>query len=317
MYKLVWRFLSIIALLSFSTAAFGLEIQFKKNAAVKGNIVTLGDVAAVLPAHAAATPVGVVLSRAPAPGAKLTLKAADIKKYLIKENPDLAGAEWSGSRKIEVKRTAVLIDEQRIKNILADFINDQQAFFPQAELRVKNVNMSRSFYLPEGDLDAEIIPSDPSVLKSRRFTLIFRINGRVEKNIAVRGAVEALAPVVVAARNMRRGEIVKARDIIIARVDLADFGNLFFSPENVVGKEVKRLIRRGRPFDHAVLEAPPVIRRGELVTIAARKGMLTITARGIARADGREGELIHVSNSNSKKEVICKVDAPGLVVVDF
>ena len=42
-----------------------------------------------------------------------------------------------------------------------------------------------------------------------------------------------------------------------------------------------------------------------------------LTAAGEAKQDGRTGEAIRVMNSNSRKEILCQVVAPGLVKVEF
>ena len=65
------------------------------------------------------------------------------------------------------------------------------------------------------------------------------------------------------------------------------------------------------------MEFPPLIKRGDIVSIVVRKGTLTVTAEGIARHDGKEGTWIKVRNTSSKKEILCKVKAPGLVEVEI
>ncbi len=80
---------------------------------------------------------------------------------------------------------------------------------------------------------------------------------------------------------------------------------------------MKRSIRLGDPLQRNQIEFPPVVKRGERVVIQAVGRGLTLTAAGEARQDGRSGESIRVMNSGSRKEVVCRVIAPGLVKVEF
>jgi flagella basal body P-ring formation protein FlgA len=76
-------------------------------------------------------------------------------------------------------------------------------------------------------------------------------------------------------------------------------------------------VRHGYPFDRLAVELPPIIRRGELVTIFVRKGPLLVTAKGMARHDAIQGAMVKVLNRNSKKEILCRADGPGLVQVEL
>ena len=66
-----------------------------------------------------------------------------------------------------------------------------------------------------------------------------------------------------------------------------------------------------------MVDFPPLVKRGEIITIAAVNGGLKITATGIAKSNGQEGDTIRVKNSGSGKEILCKVIGPGLAAVEF
>jgi flagella basal body P-ring formation protein FlgA len=60
-----------------------------------------------------------------------------------------------------------------------------------------------------------------------------------------------------------------------------------------------------------------MVKRGEMVTITASKGTLTVTARGLAQENGAEDDTIRVKNINSQKEIFCRVTAPSSVEVEL
>lgn len=212
---------------------------------------------------------------------------------------------------------SIVVDQAQVREILENYLKANRDFLPAGKVRFKRVNLPQPIKLPAGELDVEVIPSDPSILKSSRFTLLFRVNGRVKKNIVVRGEIEVVAPVVVAAADLRRGDLIGANDVKLARMNLADLRNPALDPREVIGMQLKRSVRQGKPINIRTIEAPPIIHRGDLVTITVRKGSLTVTAKGIAGHDAKKGSTIKVRNSSSNKEVLCKVVAPGRVQVEI
>ena len=115
--------------------------------------------------------------------------------------------------------------------------------------------------------------------------------------------------------DLRRGSIIQDNDIHMAPLDITDVRNPCFNLDEVIGKKVKRTVRRGQALDRRTIEFPPMIHRGELVTLIARKGALTVTARGVAKHDAKKDAMIKIQNNNSQKEIIGRVSAPGLVMV--
>lgn len=310
--------LTLLLLSVFATTAFGLRIDLKPKAKVRGEMITLGDVATIRPDSSEARQLaGQALLRAPDPGERTVLSAEAIRSYFSRNHAQMDRCSWGGAGQVAVERVGITIGPDAIRHYLDQFIHEKQNLLPQAEIRFKNLSLPLPFVLPKGKLRVEVVPSDPGILHSRRFTLIFRVDGRVEKNIAVGAELEAIAPVVVAAGDLRRGRILRPRDVNLAKLDLSTLHDPCFSLKSVIGKKLQRSVRLGRPFHGRDVVAPAVVRRGQLVTITARKGSLCVTARGIARQNGAQGAMIKVLNSTSRKEILCQVSAPGRVKVEF
>jgi flagella basal body P-ring formation protein FlgA len=232
----------------------------------------------------------------------------------------LTGIESAASaqnRGFEMGTASAVVEPESIRQYLDDFIRSRQGDLPQAEIRFKNLNLPAPFSLPPGKLEVEVIPADPQIVTSRRFTMIFRVDGRVEKNIAIRAELEAIAPVVVAAGDLGRGAILSARDLNVVETDLVGLRNPCFDPEELVGKKLRQTVRLGAPIDRIQVDFPPLIKRGQAVTINLLQGRLLLTAIGEAQQDGREGETIRVRNNSSRKEVLCRVTSTGQVQVEF
>lgn len=225
-------------------------------------------------------------------------------------------ATVSGADK-PVQENTVTVTENMVRQILDNYIARNKEFLPQGEIRFKQIYLPQPFKLPKGDLKVEVIPSDPSIIKSRSFTMLFRINNRVEKNIVIRGELEAIAPVVVATGDLQRNAVIEADDVQLVKFNINDLRNPTFDLQDVIGMRLKRSVRQGNPIDNNLIDYPPIIHRNEVVTITVRKGALTITARGVAREDAKKGATIRVRNTDSEKEILCKVIAPGHVQVEI
>ncbi len=298
--------------------AGALQIQFKKSVEVQGATVSLGQIASITP-DSLYTPLltDMVVFRSLKAGEEIVLKAASIKTLIEKKKTGLSGVAWSGPRETRVSRDAMVVDQYAIEKILNDYIKKHEHQLPDSDVYFKKVESVRPVILPVGKLDVEVIPSDPSILRSRSFSLIFKVDDQLEKNISVRCIIEAIAPVAVAARDLRRGRIIAVKDVLTAKVDIASLKRPYMSVDELVGKRIRRSVKQGKLFYQAMVDTPPMIRRGEVVTMAARKGILLVTAKGIAQHDGRENEMIRVRNSSSRKEIIGRVMEPGLVTVVF
>ena len=232
---------------------------------------------------------------------------------------------WSGgspalAREFPVRAAAdggARIDQARIRGLLETFLAVRAESLPLARIRFKAVENIKPFMLPAGNATCEIVPSDPGVIASRRFSLIFRVDGRVKANLAVRTELEVIAPVAVAALDLPRGAVIAAGDVYMAERNLSSLREPYLEAESLVGKRVRRALRAGAVLQKGLLETPPVVRRGDLVTMTVRSGGLLLTAQGAARQNGITGETIRVRNSSSKKDVLCQVVGPGQVSVEM
>ncbi len=211
----------------------------------------------------------------------------------------------------------VTVPPERVRAFLVDYLESKKDFLPQARIGFRSLNLPAAFKVPAGKLTCEIIPSDPQILNSRRFSMIFRVDGEVVNNTSVRGELEAIAPVVVAAGELKRGTILSSFDLNMAEVDLTKVRHPCFDAAELVGKKLKRSTDLGEPIDRQEIEFPPLIKRGDLVTITASRGALILTATGVARENGHAGQTISVRNNRSQKDILGKVVNPGAVEVEF
>lgn len=211
----------------------------------------------------------------------------------------------------------VKIGDVEMRKVLSTYLQKQQQRYPQTELRLRDIQSVAPFEVEAGRLRWEITPSSPRLLDSRRFNLILRSDGKVVKNMTLSVDLEALAPVAIAADDLPRGAILNPEDLSMVTMDLSKLRSPCLDAQDLIGKKLRRSIRMGAPFVHTSVETPPLIKRGDMVTITANKGTLTVTARGLAQENGAADDTIRVKNINSQKEIFCRVTAPSAVEVEL
>lgn len=101
-------------------------------------------------------------------------------------------------------------------------------------------------------------------------------------------------------------------------LDLANVpANVLCDPDAAIGKRTKKAIGAQTPLRANSVELPPLVKRGDLVTIIAESQSLKITTLGQVKKKGRKGERIPVINLDSKKILHAVVVDTNTVKVDF
>ena len=312
------RFLIILLVLfGLPGTSSALEITFMPNAQIEDSVIKLGDVAT----FDEQTPIASALAtqtvgQAPNPGNTLILRSQNIKQYLLSNRPSIGdGIDWNGSPTVKVMRQGVVIGAEKIQSIIADYISSNSKNLPKADIRFNPDPLPTPFTIPKGDLTHEVIPSNAGILGSSSISIIFKVDNNVVKNISIRGKLEALAKIVVAAEPLKKGLILKPQHLKNAVVDINEIPNPEIDTKQLLGMQLTKNINTGGPVVAASVEAVPVVRRGQKVKIIAESGTLQLTATGLAQSDGKIDQMIKVQNIQSNKIVFARVASPGIVEV--
>lgn len=320
--KTGWIFLLMTWLvLGFVSPCHALDIVFRSAATVSGPSVTLADIADFTnrseQPETATTLAGQIVVASPDAGEKIILDTHGISHKLSQGVTDPDSIQWSGAKTVTVSRQGVTITPKIVQKIIDGFLAEHSKELSGVTCSFTPTDPPSAFIVPTGDLRWEVTPSNPSIIGSSRFALIGRIDGQVIKNFSVRGTLKAMAPVVVATANLQRDDLITDAQIRLEPMDISALRTPCLSKDQVIGKKVLRAIKSGTAIELANVEFPPVVKKGALVKILAQKNGIELTATGVAKTDGKEGEIIKVKNVSSEKEIFCRVTAPGLVEVQI
>lgn len=128
--------------------------------------------------------------------------------------------------------------------------------------------------------------------------------------------VETLRPVLALRHSLDRGRILGPDDLEFVTVDTDRLVRGYYADvDSVAGHTLKRSAAGGTILTHALVQEPPVIQRGQRVSLVSSGSGIAVQAPGEALADARIGDRLHVRNLSSGKTVQGIARSSGTVEV--
>lgn len=190
--------------------------------------------------------------------------------------------------------------------------------------RVKDVQVvvldpSDPVATPSGVMDLQVLPAiNEERLGRHTFQVVVTTNGKPWRTIEVLADVTATIDAVVTNRLFRAEEILDATDLKTVRTRIYQLNHPFVTDrEEVVGKSAARPLPADMPLRQAFVKTPFLVKKGDRVTIEAKRGGLSIHTYGVTKASGHVGQTVMVANLDSGRELRAKIVAPGIVQVEF
>lgn len=113
---------------------------------------------------------------------------------------------------------------------------------------------------------------------------------------------------------LERGELLQASSLALEEREINDnSGGQFDSVSSLEGYTAKRSIPRGKVLTRMMLEAPKLVRKGQVVVIEAGTDAFSVRTDGTALTDGGLGDIIKVKNNQSGRVVEGAVAGEGRI----
>lgn len=179
------------------------------------------------------------------------------------------------------------------------------------EVRVEPVKWRRELLLPSGEVIVEARTRDGKAPQgSSLIEVRFLVDGQEATHKTVSTKIEVVGTLCQAARQIDRGEVLSQSDLIEKRGALTRGA---MPCAQLIGQSARSRISMDAVIGERMVEPPRLVKRGERVTITYVSGALRISTRGEALQDGVKGEMINVTNQDSKKVIRGFVEGPGQV----
>lgn len=128
-----------------------------------------------------------------------------------------------------------------------------------------------------------------------------------------RVTVSVRRTVAVSSVSFRRGETVRPESLTIEERWIAP--GLRPAPSgSVAGTVVRTRIEAGEVIEGKDIEAPLVMKKGDLIDVYCVYGTVSIRAVARAMGNGRTGETVRLQSPESKRSFLARIDGPGRAV---
>jgi flagella basal body P-ring formation protein FlgA len=294
-------------------------VAVMEEAWIKGEKVYLKDIASIEGTARLQERLGeIYVGYAPGPAKHKTLRGSWIESKIRSKRWLPANTTVSTPESVRINRTWQSIQEKRFSELFNGYIA-RQLKAREADFRVSRFKVIGNGSLPEGKIRVELVrQADGRLLGYVSLTAIVRVDGKIEQRVILSGWVDRFENVVCTSRSLRRNSIITEDDVSTKRRNISKLPyNVLTSMEEVVGKRVKHAMRADTVLLANMVEDPPLIKRGDKVTIVAESSAIVVTALGIAQTKGGLGDQIRVKNCMNRKEIIARIVNASTVKVEF
>ena len=291
----------------------------------RGAVVTLGDVAEISAADAQQGAALAAIELFPAPPAprQRFVRLREIQDLLLLRGVNLAEHQFSGSSQVTVLSQGDLVEgkperplssstaktvnrrvAERVVQYLRENVSADAAWVVQVEL-----DPSHARLVADPGRTISIAGGAPPWTGAQHFEVTVNAPEGAER-FPLDAQVEISPAVVVAARSLPQGTVIRAADVELQRgVPQDQRSGGLNSIDEVVGKETTRAIPKGKALQQESIRSPLLVRRGDVVTVYARNSGICVRTLGRAHDNGSLGELVAVESLADRSTYFARVSS--------
>ncbi len=250
------------------------------------------------------------LAPAPQPGKSMVLRARDLTRVA-----STFGIDWqpqTGLEHVTIKSARVNIERADLLKALKDAAGD-------AQVELQLPEHLANFSVPAtgaAHLQVESMAVDAARQNFTARVVLPAADGgqRVE---TLQGRAFALISLPVLKRAMKPGDVIAQADIeyITRRKDMVP-ADVLLDASQLLDMTPRRTAAAGHALQASDLEAPMLVRKGQLVTVTLKNGPIALSLQGRAMQNGGTGDTIRVLNTGSNQMVEGTVTGLQSVMVE-
>jgi flagella basal body P-ring formation protein FlgA len=312
-------FIILILLIASAAVAQDATVRVRGESKVTASALTVGDIADVQGENAdVVTAVRAVrLGVSPLPGSWRELDRDSIRSQLVRSG--FGGrVALACPNIVRIYRASQTVSQTALERKLREYIA-AHAPWSADEMELGEISRVGDLVVPAGSLSIVIQPrGNGDYLGSNAFQVNINVDGRTAHQLVMQVRIAVYREAVVAVNAIPARSDITAGDLELRRIDISTAaGGSIDKIEDAVGMETSTYLQAGAVLTQRALRAPLMVKRGEAISLEARRPGFVIRIAGIAQADGRMNELIRVLNPSSKKVINAKVTGAGSAEVIF
>lgn len=315
--------ISLLALAAWAPArpsARAAEFRLRAESRPQGPIVTLGDLVDLRSESAEETQrlASIPLFPAPAAGVERFVSAREIQDMLLVRGIDMASHPFSGSATVRVRGSHPSAEpaagerlalaeppaaKKRLQEAIREYLGGANSEPWQIDFALDDQAIR---WIAAAEAISIRAKGDPAEGRQTFEVVLAAGGGRKTFDVTAEMALRPL--VVVPIRPLARGTQIRAMDVEVQHAARADNpAALADRVEDVVGRETNRALTPGKPIERTWVQAPVLVRRGDVVTVYARAAGIRVRTQARARDDGALGELVMVESPADRKSYLAHV----------
>lgn len=297
-------------------AAAAPKLQLNPEIYLSRDLVTYGDLIAGLSGEVAQ----MAAFRAPALGQTGTIQVARIVEAarsagIVREAAEL---ESQGFAQVVVTRAARRIAAADMEAAVKRGL--QERYGVDARLFALSIDGGAPALSIEPELTGDLAVLDLAFdSRARRIAARLAVPGSATMRLMplrISGQLVETVEVVVPKRAIARGETLTAADVTVERRPRDGQSNdLVADSRAAIDKVAKRTLIAGAPLRAGDVQREEIVAKGELVTIVYEAPGILITMRGRVNESGAMGDVVSVTNPQSKRVLQATITGPGRVSV--
>ena len=297
-----------------------ITLNFKPQIAVQGETIYLEDIATIQGSpRSLVEKVGRLrIENSPLPGETSILPRAFLASRIERSefSAVLAGTEIPDQ--IAVKRLGRILGQAEVTMIVEDCL--QRALEDKRKtIKVKEIQGSEKIIASPGNLSWEVKAPDRFYQGGNiSLSLIAQVDGQKVHEHRLQAHLEVYADVVIARSYLKRHQVVSEKDVQLTHKNITLYPpDVLMDLEEALGRRMTLAVNGQEVLRKSMVEVPPLVKKGDRVTLLIENPSFKITALGETQEEGREGERIKVVNISSKKEANGLVLDARTVRIDF
>jgi flagella basal body P-ring formation protein FlgA len=292
------------------------KLQLRPELNLARDLITFGDLIAGLGTEAAAIPA----FRAPALGETGTIQVSRIVEAAQAAGiaRDAGDIEGHGFAQVVVTRLARRIMASDLEAAVKTGL--QERYGIDARMFALAIDGGAPALAVEPELTGEVAVLDLTFdARSRRLQARLAVPGSMAmrlKPTRISGQLVETVEVVVPRRPIARGETLGKSDVVVERRPREGQGaELISDIRGAIDKVARRALMAGMPLRSGDVQREEIVAKGDLVTIVYEAPGLLISMRGRAGEAGAMGDVVSVTNPQSKRVLQGTVSGTGRVSV--
>ena len=280
-------------------------VTVKANSEVAGAIFTLGEIAEVhgddklLVSQLSAIEIGA----SPLPGLSRIINPGDVTVRLRQHHLDVPRVDVVLPPGMRITRSGHDIAADEIAQAALESAKDAIKNQPDASLEVVSGGSRLMVASGRAQVVAGAWRGSPD-LGTLVVPVSILVDGKQVQTVEVSLRIHRKMMALVARHTIQLHDVIGPADVGLMSVDVTSVaGSPVTSIEDSLGKRTTRRIPAQTAILTDMLEKAPLIAANEAITIEIINGALRITAAGIARQAGGEGDTIHVYATDTRKEL--------------